>query len=61
MIFSETWQRNLQDAEHKQDISTLLKEKLGDQDYQKLQEVKGWLENHSEKAMLLGYLVKQDY
>lgn len=55
-IFSEIWQRQLQDGEHQAAMESFYREKFGPDDYQQALKIKSWLDNNPNKTALLAFL-----
>lgn len=55
-FFTRPWQDKLQAAETKKNLGNLYLQKFGETDYQEIQKVRHWLEDHPKRAMLLAYL-----
>jgi Zn-finger nucleic acid-binding protein len=55
-IFSEIWQSQVRDTEHQQAMTAFYREKFGEADYQKMLEIKEWIDNHPHQAELKAFL-----
>lgn len=58
-IFTEPWQRNIRNNEAQVAYEQRFKEVLGLEQFQKLSEVKQWIDKHPNKADLIRYLLKK--
>jgi Zn-finger nucleic acid-binding protein len=59
-FFTRPWQDRLQAAETHRHLENLYRHKLGEQDYEKIQAVRAWLQDHDQRSMLLAYLLAED-
>ncbi|EKD27222.1 MAG: hypothetical protein ACD_79C00801G0003 [uncultured bacterium] len=57
-IFSAPWQSKVQKEESEKSKENLLKNKIGEKDYLKVQEIKKWLINHSNKNEIISYITE---
>jgi Zn-finger nucleic acid-binding protein len=59
-FFTRPWQDKLHAAETKNNMENLYLQKFGGDDYQHIQQVRDWLENHPKRGMLLAFLQADD-
>jgi len=59
-IFTDGWQRNIRFENTKQVLQQNYRQQLGEQDYQRIRDVKEWIEKHTEKNVLMSYLNASD-
>lgn len=55
-IFSAPWQLKVRQEESEKNQENILKSKIGDKDYLKVQEIKKWLSNHTHKNEIFSYI-----
>ncbi len=60
MFFSDVWQEQLRNEEMKRRFEKMYLEKFGAADYQKIKEIRAWLEGHPQGGQLLAYLTDKD-
>lgn len=60
MFFTDVWQQKLRTEEMKSRLEKMYVEKFGPTDYQKIKEVRTWLEGHPQGGSLLVYLTDKD-
>ena len=58
-IFTEPWQRNIRKESAENANEQRFKAILGDEQFEKLSEIKIWLDNHPNKHDLIRFLLKQ--
>ncbi|MCM8535545.1 MAG: zf-TFIIB domain-containing protein [Lentisphaeraceae bacterium] len=56
LFFTEHWQKNVKKELSDQRIVEIFKKKFGAENYEKLTEVKSWLNQQSDKAAMLAFL-----
>ncbi|MBI1369561.1 MAG: hypothetical protein GC162_13015 [Planctomycetes bacterium] len=56
-IFSVVWQVNVARAQRAQSRETRLRERLGDADYEKIRDVRQWIDAHDQSHALRAYLM----
>ena len=56
-VFTDAWQRNIRLQRQEQKLKQHYEEKLGAEDFKKLDEFKQWLDVHSEKIEIKQYLI----
>ncbi|HEY5561184.1 MAG TPA: zf-TFIIB domain-containing protein [Clostridiaceae bacterium] len=60
-FFTETWQKNLRDDELREYFEDFYKSRFGTEGYEKIKEVKEWLDNNDKnKSMLIAFLLNND-
>ncbi len=59
-FFTRSWQDNLRAVETKKNMENIYLLKFGADDYQHIQEVRVWLEDHPKRGMLLAFLQADD-
>lgn len=59
-IFTFMWQRKIKEEERKEYFDDFYINKFGKEDYNKIKEVKVWLDNNKNKSLLLSFLIKND-
>jgi Zn-finger nucleic acid-binding protein len=59
-FFTRPWQDKLKSIETHQKLDALYREKLGEADYRKVQEIRAWLRDHPRQAMLFAFLQSDD-
>lgn len=59
-FFTRPWQDNLHAAETRNHLNAIYLEKLGEQDYERIKEIRAWLRDHPRQGMLLAFLQADD-
>lgn len=59
-IFTEHWQKQIRQSDAKATFADLYEKKFGQDDYQKIKELREWLESKPNKAELRAYLLARD-
>jgi Zn-finger nucleic acid-binding protein len=59
-FFTAPWQVKLHEKETRANMEKIYKDKLGADDYQRIQEVRAWLDKNPSKAMLIAFLQADD-
>jgi Zn-finger nucleic acid-binding protein len=59
-FFTRPWQDNLHAAETRNHLDGIYLEKLGEEDYARIKEIREWLRNHPLQGMLLAFLQAED-
>ena len=59
-VFTDPWQRRLRQARNEVSLEKIWTDKLGSEDHQRVKEVARWLEDHPQRALLMGYLNSED-
>ncbi len=60
LFFTRPWQTKVRQAEGRLMLEKLYTEKLGGEDYARVQEIWRWLHDHPQRAMLQAYLLSDD-
>jgi Zn-finger nucleic acid-binding protein len=56
-VFSDAWQADIARIDRQKQHDRLLREKLGDADFEKIQQIKAWLEGHAHRVELYAILL----
>jgi Zn-finger nucleic acid-binding protein len=59
-FFTKPWQNNLRDGIAKERFEKQYIDKFGQQDYEKLKNIKIWLDNNENKGSMIAYLLDKD-
>ena len=59
-FFTAPWQDKLREKETRANMEKIYQDKLGADDYQRVQEVRAWLEENPRRAMLIAFLQADD-
>lgn len=59
-IFTDSWQNQLRSATTKDVLTKLYNERFGEQDYQKLIEIKHWIDQHPKQKLIRSFLMNND-
>ncbi len=59
-VLTSQWQKNIRMNTAKDNFSALYEDKFGDDTYQKLKELRSWLDENPNKADLRAYLLAED-
>ena len=59
-FFTRPWQDHLHAAETRTNMESIYLLKFGVQDYEKIKEIREWLDTHEQKHMLLAFLLSDD-
>jgi Zn-finger nucleic acid-binding protein len=59
-FFTRPWQDHLHAEETRIHLEAIYLDKLGEQDYERIQEIRGWLKDHPRHGMLLAFLQAED-
>jgi Zn-finger nucleic acid-binding protein len=59
-FFTHVWQEKLHTAETKNNMDMLYLQKFGEEDYQYIQKVREWMQDHPKRGMLLAFLQADD-
>jgi Zn-finger nucleic acid-binding protein len=59
-FFTRPWQDHLQAEETHMRMESIYLLKFGAQDYEKIKEVRAWLDSHEQKNMLIAFLMADD-
>ncbi len=60
VFFTDAWQEKRRGEEMRRRLASMYQEKFGTEDYQKIQEIRKWLEAHPHGSQLLAYLTDSD-
>jgi Zn-finger nucleic acid-binding protein len=55
-VFTDEWQQSIRDEERRARLDAEFRARVGDEDYARLLEVKGWLDVHPRRPELLAFL-----
>ena len=56
-IFTDPWQKKIREAVSKETLEQLYREKLGEQDYEKVKEINSWLSDHPHADFIKAYIM----
>ena len=59
-FFTRPWQDDLHTSETQNHLDKLYREKLGAEDYERIQHIREWLKNHPRRGMLIAFLQAED-
>jgi hypothetical protein len=59
-FFTRPFQENLRAVETKNHLDSIYLEKLGEDDYENVKQIRGWLKDHPMRGMLLAFLQADD-
>jgi Uncharacterized protein conserved in bacteria len=59
-FFTDSWQEKLRDEDRREYFDNFYRTKFGVEDYEKIMEVRFWLNKNVNKSMLLAFLVNED-
>lgn len=59
-FFTESWQKKVREDEKKDFMEKQYAKKFGEEDYEKLKQIKKWIDENENKSMLLAYLMNDD-
>lgn len=59
-FFTAPWQERLRESESRARMDEIYKDKLGEDDYKRAQEIRAWLEDNPRRAMLIAFLQADD-
>lgn len=59
-IFTDSWQNKLRSATTKEALTRLYHERFGEQDYEKLVEIRQWIEHHPKRKLIESFLISND-
>ena len=60
LFFSDLWQEKLRAKETRQRMEKIYLDRFGAEDYARLKELRGWLDQHPQRGALLAYLTDKD-
>ena len=59
-IFTNSWQKRLVEEERKEDLEKFYLRKFGAEDYEKIKQVREWLNGKENRSMLITFLMNND-
>ncbi len=59
-FFTKSWQQDIQEKETASKFDTMFLEKFGESDYQKIKEVREWLQENPNRNNLIAFLLDKD-
>ncbi|WP_428036621.1 zf-TFIIB domain-containing protein [Amphritea sp.] len=59
-IFTAEWQRSLREQNAEMTFADIYRERFGDESYEKIKEIRAWLNDHPRRADLRAYLLAED-
>jgi hypothetical protein len=59
-FFTKPWQQNIQSKEIASKFDAMYLERFGESDYQKIKEIRGWLQEHPNRNNLIAFLLDKD-
>lgn len=59
-LFTEPWQTRVRQEENRRILDQVYRDRLGDEDYARLREIREWLTTHPHHAMMLAFLQADD-
>lgn len=59
-VVTQTWQRALKEKNTTQNFSEIYKDKFGEENYQKIKELRAWLNSQAQKSDFRAYLLAED-
>ena len=60
LMFAAPWQRKVREAEQQEAIETRLRERIGDDVYERLNEIRSFLADHPARSEALAFLNRED-
>jgi Zn-finger nucleic acid-binding protein len=60
LFLTRPWQEKIRAAEAHHRLDTFYRQRFGDSDYARIQEIRAWLTAHKERAAFLAYLASED-
>lgn len=60
ILVTENWQRNIRQDSAKQNFSSIYQAKFGDENYNKIKEIRAWILSQEQVADLKAYLIADD-
>lgn len=55
-IFTEKWQEQVQDDVMSMNLENIYRQKFGSENYERIRELKDWIDGHEKRAEILAYL-----
>ncbi len=59
-IFTQPWQKRIQDELTAEHLEAIYLRRFGQEDYQKIQEIRKWLDEHPNRSHLLAFLMDEN-
>jgi Zn-finger nucleic acid-binding protein len=59
-FFTQPWQKHIQDEVTARKLDEMYQERFGDLDYERIKEIRNWLQGHPKQNLLLAYLLDHD-
>ncbi|ALU42851.1 TFIIB-type zinc ribbon-containing protein [Pseudoalteromonas rubra] len=59
-LVTQQWQQQIREDTSQQNFADIYQDKFGDETYQRLRDIRTWLNNHPQKADLRAYLMAED-
>ena len=59
-LFTHTWQEKIREEEVAALLERMYVERFGEEDYSRIQNIRGWIENHPKSAYLMAYLTDKE-
>ena len=59
-IFTAPWQRNIKEQNAADVLDASYRNQLGDEDYEKLKEMRAWLDDKEKRNIMVAYLAARD-
>ncbi len=60
LFMTRPWQQKIRLAEARHHFDAIYRQRFGETDYARIQEIRGWLLDHKERAALLAFLMSDD-
>jgi hypothetical protein len=60
LFMTRPWQQKIRDAEAHHRFEQIYRQRFGEADYARIQEVRAWLCAHKERTALLAFLMSED-
>lgn len=60
LFLTRPWRDKIRAAEAHRHLAALYRQRFGEEDYTRIQEIRAWLSSHKERAALLAYLSSED-
>lgn len=59
MVFSHSWQSKVRDDERVAFLDAALRKELGEEDFNEVRRIKGWMDSHPKSAQLFAFLMRK--
>ncbi len=59
-FFTDAWQRQVRQADHRRHMTAIYTERFGADDYAEVRRIRAWLDAHPQRSFLLTYLSSDD-